>query len=163
MCKGHLKNILGTSLVIQWLIFHTSTLGGTGLIPGWRTKIPHAAQCGPKTRKRLKCHLLAQLCVGMMTTQYRGGSILWVQNEVSSRPEAFPAHARYPSIITNCTSFTSKCPGLDSHVFATALLNLISAPLCISLYLISRSSMYTYLSRNMNRARTTCCLYCMAP
>ena len=124
MWKGHFRDFPGD----QWLIFHTSTLGGAGLTAGWRTKTPHAAQCGPKTRRRSKCHLLAQPRVGMITAQCRGGSILWVQTEVSSRPEAFPAHARYPGIITNCTSFTSKCPGLDSHVFATALLNLISSP-----------------------------------
>ena len=33
---------LGTSLAIQWLRLRASTEGGTGLIPGWGTKIPHA-------------------------------------------------------------------------------------------------------------------------
>ena len=80
--KGHLKNILGTSLVIQWLIFHISTVGGTGSIPGWRTKILPAAQCGQKMKKRFKYNLLAQPCVCMIITQCRGGSILCVQNEV---------------------------------------------------------------------------------
>ena len=32
----------GTSLVDQWLRLHSSTAGGTGLIPGWRTMILHA-------------------------------------------------------------------------------------------------------------------------
>ena len=32
----------GTSLVVQWLRLHTPKAGGTGLIPGRRTKIPHA-------------------------------------------------------------------------------------------------------------------------
>ena len=32
----------GTSLVVQWLRLRASTAGGTGLIPGWGTKIPHA-------------------------------------------------------------------------------------------------------------------------
>ena len=31
-----------TSLVVQWLRFHTSCIGGAGSIPGWRMKIPHA-------------------------------------------------------------------------------------------------------------------------
>ena len=41
----------GTSLAVQWLRLHTSTAVGTGLIPGWGTKIPHAMRHGPKTRK----------------------------------------------------------------------------------------------------------------
>ena len=32
---------LGTSLAVQWLRLHSSTAGGVGLIPDWRTKIPH--------------------------------------------------------------------------------------------------------------------------
>ena len=36
----------GTSLVIQWLRHCASTAGGTGLIPGWGTKILHAAHVG---------------------------------------------------------------------------------------------------------------------
>ena len=35
---------IGNSLVVQWIGLHASTAGGTGLIPGWRTKIPHAAR-----------------------------------------------------------------------------------------------------------------------
>ena len=38
----------GTSLVVQWLRFHSSTAGGTGLIPGPGTKIPHATWHGQK-------------------------------------------------------------------------------------------------------------------
>ena len=33
----------GTSLVVQWLRLRASTTGGTGLLPGQGTKIPHAA------------------------------------------------------------------------------------------------------------------------
>ena len=33
-----------TSLAVQWLRLHASTAGGTGWIPGWRTKIPHATR-----------------------------------------------------------------------------------------------------------------------
>ena len=44
--EGHLrrnKYTFGTSLAVQWLRVHASTVGGTGSIPGWGTKIPHAA------------------------------------------------------------------------------------------------------------------------
>ena len=42
----------GSSLVVQWLRFHTFNVGGAGLIPGQGTKIPHAVQHGGK--KKLK-------------------------------------------------------------------------------------------------------------
>ena len=38
-------SVLGTSLAVQWLRIHVSSARGAGLIPGWGTKIPHAAQC----------------------------------------------------------------------------------------------------------------------
>ena len=45
----HLKKLFqGTSLAVQWLRLRTSTAGGTGLIPGRGTKIPHAVRCGQK-------------------------------------------------------------------------------------------------------------------
>ena len=34
------SQLQGTPLVVQWLRLHASTAGGTGLIPGWRTKSP---------------------------------------------------------------------------------------------------------------------------
>ena len=37
--KGNKSN-KGTSLVVHWLRHHSSIAGGTGLIPGWGTKIP---------------------------------------------------------------------------------------------------------------------------
>ena len=41
--KKLLKNVnIGTSHVVQWLGLHASTAGGTGSIPDWGTKIPHA-------------------------------------------------------------------------------------------------------------------------
>ena len=46
-----LKDILGTSLAVQWLRFHASTAGGMGLIPGWGTKILHAAWHSQKIKK----------------------------------------------------------------------------------------------------------------
>ena len=36
---------MGTSLEVQWLGLCASTAGGTGSIPGWEAKIPHAAWC----------------------------------------------------------------------------------------------------------------------
>ena len=36
------------SLMVQWLGFHASTVGGSGLNPGWGTKILYAAQQGQK-------------------------------------------------------------------------------------------------------------------
>ena len=41
-----LTNFIGTSLVIQCLRLCPSSAGGTGSVPGWGTKIPHAIRCG---------------------------------------------------------------------------------------------------------------------
>ena len=46
------KKSLGTSLAVQWLRFHTPNAEGTGLIPGWGTKIPHAAWYGLNKMKK---------------------------------------------------------------------------------------------------------------
>ena len=35
--------MIGSPLAVRWLRFHTSNAGGTGPIPGWGTKIPHAS------------------------------------------------------------------------------------------------------------------------
>ena len=43
----------GNSLAVQWLRLHAFTAKGTGSIPGQRTKIPQAAWCSQK-RKRKK-------------------------------------------------------------------------------------------------------------
>ena len=40
------------SLVVQWLGLRASTAKGRGLIPGWGTKIPQAAWCGQKKKKK---------------------------------------------------------------------------------------------------------------
>ena len=37
---------VATSLVSQWLGFHTANAGGAGSIPGGGTKVSHATQCG---------------------------------------------------------------------------------------------------------------------
>ena len=42
----------GTSLVVQWLRFCASIVGGVGSILGWGTKIPRAAWCGQKIKKK---------------------------------------------------------------------------------------------------------------
>ena len=34
--------------MVQWLGLHVSTSGGTGSIPGWGTKVPHATLRGQK-------------------------------------------------------------------------------------------------------------------
>ena len=39
----NLNKVVGTSLVVQQLRFCTSTVGAMGLVPGWGTKISHAA------------------------------------------------------------------------------------------------------------------------
>ena len=44
----------GTSLAVQWLGLCAPTAGGMGSIPGWGTKIPHAAWCGKKKKKKKK-------------------------------------------------------------------------------------------------------------
>ena len=43
----------GTSLAVQWLRCYASNTGGAGSIPVWGTKIPHAARCGQKKKKRI--------------------------------------------------------------------------------------------------------------
>ena len=53
---------MGTSLAVQWLRLCASTAGAVGLIPGWGTKIPRAAQCGPtkkKKKRRINRYLLS--------------------------------------------------------------------------------------------------------
>ena len=40
-----------TSLVIQWLRFHSSNTGGAGSIPGQGTKFPYATQCSKKMKE----------------------------------------------------------------------------------------------------------------
>ena len=44
----------GTSLVVQWLGLCASTTGGTGLIPGWGTRILHATWRGQKKKKKIE-------------------------------------------------------------------------------------------------------------
>ena len=39
-----------TSLAVQWLRLHASNIAGTGSIPGWGSKIPHATW--PKKKKK---------------------------------------------------------------------------------------------------------------
>ena len=48
--------MLRTSRAVQWLRFHALSAGagvggGTGLIPGWGTKILHAAEYAPPPKK----------------------------------------------------------------------------------------------------------------
>ena len=41
-----------TSLLVQWLRLYTSNAEAVGSIPGQETKIPHAAWCGQKKKKK---------------------------------------------------------------------------------------------------------------
>ena len=41
---------LDTSLAVQWLRLHDSTEGGVVSLPGWGTKIPHAAKYSKKNQ-----------------------------------------------------------------------------------------------------------------
>ena len=45
------KDVIGNSLVVQWLGVHAFTAQGLGSIPGWGTKILQDARCGQKQRK----------------------------------------------------------------------------------------------------------------
>ena len=53
---------LWISLVAQWLRLHASFAGGTGLIPGWGTKIPHAVGQGQKTKQDQKTPSMLGTC-----------------------------------------------------------------------------------------------------
>ena len=39
--------------MVQWFRLSAYTAGGTGSIPGWETKIPHAMLCGQKRKNRI--------------------------------------------------------------------------------------------------------------
>ena len=52
MLACSLKQGPQTSLVVQWLRLCTPNAGGTGLIPGQGTKVPHAAWCSQKYKER---------------------------------------------------------------------------------------------------------------
>ena len=47
-----LKMYPGTSLAVQWLPLHASTVGGLGSIPGQGTKIPHGLWHGQNDSKK---------------------------------------------------------------------------------------------------------------
>ena len=48
-----MKNIPGTSLMVQWLRLHLPVQGGKGLIPGPRTKVPQTMGCNQKEEKKI--------------------------------------------------------------------------------------------------------------
>ena len=60
----------GTSLAVQWLRLLTSPAGGTGLIPGQGTKIPHAAWHGGKKKKKVALGLWRELYTHMSYFHY---------------------------------------------------------------------------------------------
>ena len=51
----------GNSLAVQWLGLCALTAEGLGSIPGWGTKIPHAAQRDQKKRRKKKKTMLFKL------------------------------------------------------------------------------------------------------
>ena len=59
-CSLLILVILGTSQAVQWLTFCASTAGGMGSIPGWGTKILHAARYSQKKKKVI---LVIQMCL----------------------------------------------------------------------------------------------------
>ena len=50
-----LKKKVRNSLAVQWLGLCALTAKGPGLVPGWGTRIPRAAQCGQKKNKKSSC------------------------------------------------------------------------------------------------------------
>ena len=46
------RKLQGDFLAAQWLRLHASSGGGVGSVPGWETKILHAAWYSQKKRKR---------------------------------------------------------------------------------------------------------------
>ena len=58
----NINNIIGTSLAVQWLGLLASTAGCTGLIPDRGTKIPQAAWCGQKKKKKKDIFYFKNIC-----------------------------------------------------------------------------------------------------
>ena len=56
---------VGTSLVVQWLRLRASTAGDAGSIPGWGTKILHAAWCSQKKKKK-ECQIDPQKSTSLL-------------------------------------------------------------------------------------------------
>ena len=56
--------------MVQWLRQGASTAGGTGWIPGWGTKIPHATWCDQKTEEKKKVTPLALVGVVLLTADH---------------------------------------------------------------------------------------------
>ena len=61
----------GNSLLAQWLGLHASTAVGTGLIPGWRTKILKATWPRGKKKKKQCLHNNQQV--------HNGGKIVFAE------------------------------------------------------------------------------------
>ena len=67
-----------TSLVVQWLKLFTSNAGGVGLIPGWGTKIAHAAEHGQKWKKKKKADIQTRFNISNLKTQNK--NLPWPTN-----------------------------------------------------------------------------------
>ena len=54
----HLKNKIGTSLVVQWVRLHAPNAGGLGSIPGWGTRYHMHATTKSLQTTQLRVHML---------------------------------------------------------------------------------------------------------
>ena len=73
----------GTSLTVQWLRFRSPSAGGTGSIPGWKTKILHACRVWPKIKKKKNnkksdCSYIEVDSPGKRPHPYAASGWLWV-------------------------------------------------------------------------------------
>ena len=81
----------GTSLLVQWLRLCASTAGGTGSIPEWGTKIPHATQCSQKKREVRSTETQEQVYPLMHTH---------TQHTRPHEPMACPSEAHGPRLLS---------------------------------------------------------------
>ena len=76
---------LETSLMVLWLRLYTSIAGDVGSVPGWRTKIPPAMQCGQKFSFKKKIFVLShQKKMDLPSTEKEKAESLPSRTEYSS-------------------------------------------------------------------------------
>ena len=104
-----------TFLAVQRLRLCASNLGGTGLISGCRTKIPHAAW-PQKKKKNIHKHFLKKLpeLPGKSKSKFEmktiGGVVLGWQRNRMGRPLSAPQiHQKNISTLSKCHKTTSEC------------------------------------------------------
>lgn len=69
------------SLAVLWLRLHASNTWGMGLMPGQRTKIPHAHGCGQKKKKKITRGVIINIGSQLHT-------VLWLVWELAFKPAA---------------------------------------------------------------------------